>query len=83
LSGLGSGSPGNDIVTDFVQGEDVIDLTAFHTGFPALVAGRANVRNENPIEMRTEGHDTILDFADGGSVRILGVTQLQHSDFLL
>jgi hypothetical protein len=37
----------------------------------------------HPVTLTTEGHDTVLDFAGGGSVRLFGVTGLTAHDFLL
>jgi Ca2+-binding RTX toxin-like protein len=87
LFNIGSSNPrdgnGNDVISDFVKGEDVIDLTAFHTNFHELDDDdRGRGHHDNPVEMRTEGHDTVLNFDGGGSVRILGVTHLQASDFV-
>jgi Ca2+-binding RTX toxin-like protein len=75
---------GNDAITDFVKGDDLIDLSAFHTNFHLLSEDSHAHRHheDSPVELRTEGHDTVLDFAGGGSVRILGVTHLQASDFV-
>ena len=80
---------GNDVITDFVVGQDHIDLRAFHTNFDALVdhdnfglAGRGHDDHDDPVTLKTEGHDTVLAFADGGTVRIEGVTHLHASDFV-
>ena len=88
LDGKGFGS-GNDVITDFVAGQDHIDLSAFHTSFDALVdhdkdwAGReGHDDHDGPVILGTEGHDTVLAFAGGGTVKIEGVTNLHASDFV-
>jgi Ca2+-binding RTX toxin-like protein len=88
LGDKGAGS-GNDVITDFVAGQDHIDLSAFHTSFDALTDHDNNWAGQNghndhdgPVTLRVEGHDTVLAFADGGTVRIEGVTHLHASDFL-
>jgi Ca2+-binding RTX toxin-like protein len=78
---------GNDVITDFVVGQDHIDLRAFHTNFDALVdhdnnGARGGEHDDGPVTLKTEGHDTVLAFADGGTVRIEGVTHLHTSDFV-
>jgi Ca2+-binding RTX toxin-like protein len=80
---------GNDVITDFVVGQDHIDLSAFHTSFDALIdhddnwAGqRGHDDHDGPVTLKVEGRDTVLAFADGGTVRIEGVTHLHASDFL-
>jgi hypothetical protein len=60
-------------------GEDHIDLSAFYTNFDALLdrdnhwAGReGHDDHDGPVTLKTEGHDTVLAVADGGTVRIEG-----------
>jgi len=82
---------GNDVITDFVVGQDHIDLSAFHTTFTALhdrdqdwfghgEIGQHDNRGD-PVALTIEGHDTVLTFA-GGTVRIDGVTHLHGADFV-
>jgi Ca2+-binding RTX toxin-like protein len=81
---------GNDVISDFVHGEDRVDLTAFHTDLSALFGtheahplhhGDA-ITNSGPITIAADGHDTVLSFV-GGSIRVVGVDHLQASDFIL
>src|ERR1700730_4677600 len=79
---------GNDVVTDFVHGQDHLDLRAFDTSFRDLKTedghgehGQGHhAEDDDRITMHVDGHDTVLEFA-GGSVRITGVTQLHADDF--
>jgi Ca2+-binding RTX toxin-like protein len=79
---------GNDVVTDFVHGQDHLDLRAFDTSFRALKTedghgehGQGHhAEDDDRITMHVDGHDTLLEFA-GGSVRITGITQLHADDF--
>jgi Ca2+-binding RTX toxin-like protein len=79
---------GNDVVTDFVHGQDHLDLRAFDTSFRDLKTedghgehGQGHhAEDDDRITMHVDGHDTVLEFA-GGSVRITGITQLHADDF--
>jgi Ca2+-binding RTX toxin-like protein len=83
-SGKPSNPPGSDgsaanrtTIEDFTVGEDRIDLTAFHTTFAALTGqGPAG-----PVSLRSEGHDSVLSFADG-TVRVQDVARLHAGDFI-
>jgi Ca2+-binding RTX toxin-like protein len=81
---------GNDTITDFVHGEDRIDLSAFGINLADLFGshdGHANHKDDGssgfgPITITEDGGDTLLSF-DGGSIRVVGVQDLQANDFLL
>ena len=67
---------GNDTITDFVSGEDLIDLRELSdiSGFDDLV-------------LETQGDDTVISLADhngGGTIRLEGVSlsSLSASDFI-
>jgi Ca2+-binding RTX toxin-like protein len=79
-------APGNDVVTDFKQGRDLIDLTAFNTTFRALDDNHNGTldagEGDKHIGVQVHGGDTVLSFA-GGSIRIEDVTHLHANDFLL
>jgi Ca2+-binding RTX toxin-like protein len=79
-------APGNDVITDFKQAHDLIDLTAFHTTFRALDDNHNGVldagEGDKHISVQVHGGDTILSFT-GGSIRIEDVTHLHANDFLL
>jgi Ca2+-binding RTX toxin-like protein len=72
-----------DFVEDFTIGQDHIDLTAFHTTFANMTAQQHSGHDCGPVTLTTEGHDTVLAFEGGGSVRLFGVTGLTAHDFLL
>jgi hypothetical protein len=80
---------GNDVVTDFVHGQDRLDLRAFDTSFRDLKTEDGHGEHgqghraaaDDRITMHVDGHDTVLEFA-GGSVRITGNTHLHADDFL-
>jgi Ca2+-binding RTX toxin-like protein len=78
-------SPGNDVVTDFQHGRDVVDLTAFVTSFWALDDnhnGRLdNGEGDGEISVAIDHGDTVLNF-DGGSVRIQDAMHMHANDFL-
>ena len=83
-----NGGTGNDVIVDFVVGQDHIDLSAFHTNFTALHGNdkdwfghEGRDGRDSPVTLTTEGHDTVLTFADG-TVRIEGVTHLHATDFV-
>ena len=82
---LDNPNPGNDVVTDFHFGQDVIDLTAFDTSFRALDDnhnGRLdNGEGDKHIAVTIDHGDTVLNF-DGGSIRIQDVMHMHASDFL-
>jgi Ca2+-binding RTX toxin-like protein len=79
---------GNDVVTDFVHGQDRLDLRAFDTSFRDLKTedghdehGQGHhAKDDDRITMRVDGHDTVLEF-EGGSARITGITHLHADDF--
>jgi Ca2+-binding RTX toxin-like protein len=71
-----------DRIEDFTIGQDRIELTAFHATFADMTADHKSSHQSGPVTVTTEGHDTVLNFADDGSVRIVGVTQLHASDFV-
>jgi Ca2+-binding RTX toxin-like protein len=79
-------APGNDVITDFKQGHDLIDLTAFNTTFRALDDNHNGTldpgEGDKHISVQVHGGDTVLSFA-GGSIRIEDVTHLHANDFLL
>jgi serralysin len=84
-------SAGNDVITDFVHGEDKIDLTAFNTNLSELFGdhdGHANHQNgggnqnPGPIKITTDGNNTVLSF-EGGSITIENVTHVQANDFIV
>ena len=82
---LDNPNPGNDVVTDFHFGHDVIDLTAFDTSFRALDDnhnGRLDSgEGDKHIAVTIDHGDTVLNF-DGGSIRIQDVMHMHASDFL-
>ena len=79
---------GNDVVTDFVHGQDHLDFRAFDTSFRDLKTEDGHgehgqehhAEDDDRITMHVDGHDTVLEFA-GGSVRIMGITHLHADDF--
>jgi hypothetical protein len=79
------GSPGDDVVVDFGNGPDRIDLRAFETSFRALDDNRdgrlATGEGDGFITVQIIGNDTQLSFT-GGSVRIEDATNLRANDFL-
>jgi Ca2+-binding RTX toxin-like protein len=83
---LDNPNPGNDVVTDFHAGRDVIDLTAFDTSFRRLDDdhdGRLeNGEGDKHISVTIDHGDTVLNF-EGGSVRIQDVIHMHASDFLI
>jgi Ca2+-binding RTX toxin-like protein len=78
-------NPGNDVVTDFHFGRDVIDLTAFDTSFRRLDDdhdGRLeNGEGDQHISVTIDHGDTVLSF-EGGSIRIQDIAHMHASDFL-
>jgi Ca2+-binding RTX toxin-like protein len=82
LGGKPDQGANQDRIEDFTIGQDRIDLTAFHATFADMTADHKSSHQSGPVTVTTEGHDTVLNFADEGSVRIVGVTQLHASDFV-
>jgi Ca2+-binding RTX toxin-like protein len=84
-----SSGSGNDVVTDFVHGQDRLDFRAFDTSFRDLKTEVGHgehdrghhAEDDHRITMHVDGHDTVLEF-EGGSVRIMEVTHLHADDFL-
>jgi hypothetical protein len=77
--------PGDDIVTDFKQGQDRIDLTAFATSFDQIFghdhSGQHDDGPPGPITAHADGHDMVLSF-NAGSIRLQDVSHLTASGFL-
>ena len=75
---------GHDVIRDFGDGNDQIDLTAFHTTFTALDDNRNGHldRGESGggISVTYDHGDTVLAFV-GGSIRIEGVKHLYRRRF--
>jgi hypothetical protein len=82
-AGKSNQGAGQDFVEDFTIGQDHIDLTAFHTTFADMTAPHGPGQVTEPVTLTTEGHDTVLGFEGGGSVRLFGVAGLTAHDFLL
>jgi hypothetical protein len=59
---------GDDVVNDFEQGKDHIDLTAF-----------ANLT----LRISSDGQDSVIDLGDGNNVTVVGVNDLRATDFYL
>lgn len=83
---------GEDIIHDFEQGEDLIDISALLQTL--LPAGLSKVIDKLPeqaveailsakLDIEVVGDDSVIDFGDGNSVTVLGVADLTSSDFLL
>ncbi len=62
---------GVDTITDFVHGQDRIDVSTFNTDSTTLFSGVSVV-----------GGDTLIDFGNGDTLRLTGVTGLVIDDFL-
>jgi serralysin len=68
-------TPGNgaDVIGDFERAKDDIDLTAFAT---------AGIHGLDDLVFTQADTGTMIDFGDGNSVTLLGVTALCEKDFL-
>jgi Ca2+-binding RTX toxin-like protein len=77
---------GHDVIRDFGDGHDRIDLTAFCTTFRALDDNRNGEldrgEGDGQLSVQHDHGDTLLVFADS-SIRIEGITHLAANDFLL
>jgi Ca2+-binding RTX toxin-like protein len=62
---------GADTISDFVQGSDCIDVSAFNLDSTTLFSG-----------VSTVGGDTVIDFGNGDALRLTGVVGLVIEDFL-
>lgn len=86
-----AGGNGNDIVYDFEQGKDLIDLSAFGaTIFAALDSNNNGSLDDGDDYVSYDGQDTVIDLgaASGGTagedtVTVAGVTGLTDADFLV
>ena len=76
---------GHDVIRDFGDGHDRIDLTAFHSSFRSLDDNRNgrldNGEGDAVFDVCVSHGDTILAYA-GGSIRVAGNSGLAQTDFL-
>lgn len=75
---------GNDVIMDFAQGQDKIDLLA-NFGFNNLDTNRNGVLDNSDVGVTVAGGNTVLNFSAYGSptsLTVIGATSLVATDFV-
>lgn len=65
---------GHDMIGDFQKGPDKMDLTAF---------AAEGINSFTDLNIATTDGNSVIQFDDANDITVLGVTNLQASDFLL
>jgi Ca2+-binding RTX toxin-like protein len=69
---------GTDIIADFEQGKDLIELIGYgHTPTPISRFDDLTIFSQH------QNQGSLIDFGDGNSILVLGVTVLTEADFIL
>jgi hypothetical protein len=66
---------GHDVIEDFRQGEDQIDLSKLGTRFDQLEVTTSDVDGDGAL-------DSVIKLSGANSVTVLGVSSLSQNDFV-
>ena len=80
---------GNDLINDFHQGEDIIEIVSSAAGHvPPQAAGHIPPQaggnfpgTFSDLDIEVVGSDSVIHFGPNDSVTVVGVTALTESDF--